>query len=212
MDMHDYVANLSLWLWDALGQERAPFPDVTADFDHSHDFCKGPAVALLGARIPDDVRAHFEAFSGERLVEQVISDQPRRVATAWLSERAMIGAEAGDLGVSARGQYHPATVHWDAGEGAVGWIRLEHDAPVSATARPGELVIACRPHHRRGPQPVRFHISAPGEPAMISPSAWSLPGLTVGVRTDAPLLESATGGAVSTVVYDATRDIVLHLR
>ncbi|MGH2685137.1 MAG: hypothetical protein ACRDJP_06705, partial [Actinomycetota bacterium] len=211
MDMGAYAANLGLWLWDALGRARAPFPDTDQDFDHSHDFCKGPAVALLGARIPDDAAPHFEAFQGERLVEQVITDQPARVATAWLDEGVMIGAEAGDSELQARGQYHPATIHWDAGDGRVGWVRAEHHGPTSATARPGELLVRYRPHPRRGPQPVTFHISAPGgERPMISATAWALPGLTIAVRTDAAMA-AVEHGDVTVVRYDATGAVDLRL-
>ena len=211
MDMGAYAANLGLWLWDTLGPERAPFPDTATDFDHSHDFCKGPAVELLGARIPDDTAPHFDAFQGERLVEQVITEQPSRVATAWLGERAMVGGEAGDSGLHARGQFHPATVHWDAGDGRVGWVRAEHHGPTSATARPGELLIRCGPHPRRGPQPVTFHISCPGEERpLVSPTAWSLPGQTIAVRTEASPV-ALEHGAVTIVRYGPTSEMVLCL-
>lgn len=98
MDMTTYGALLGMQIWLGVGRSEAPFP-FPADgvFDHCHDFCWGPCMAILDARIPSDVLPHFTEFSGERFIERRISAKPDRVATAWLSDVLMIGAEATPL-------------------------------------------------------------------------------------------------------------------
>ena len=62
----------------------------------------------------------------------------------------MIGAEDGDSGLHARGQFHPATVHWRQPDGAVGWLRVEHHGPTRARPSERRLVVECDAHPRRG--------------------------------------------------------------
>src|SRR5687768_2885152 len=145
MDMQSYASQLALWVWHGVGREHAPFPDISAPFDHCHDLCMGPMVELLGARIPDDVVDELRTFSGERIVEQVITDEPQRVATAWLADEVMIGAESSELDWNGWYQYVGATVHWRRPEdGAVGWLKVRHKGIVDGRAEPERLVVDCR--------------------------------------------------------------------
>ena len=119
-----------------------------------------------------------------------MDDEPRRVATGWLDADLLVGAEAHDAGPQARGQYHPATVHWRLPDGGVGWLRLVHRGPTRATAGERRLDVECRPHRRDGPQPLRWDSNV--EPSVVASDQWSFPGLEVAVATDATLTDPAT--------------------
>ena len=188
MDMRAYAAALGLWVWAALGRAAAPFPDVDGPFGHSHDLFLGAAAALLGADIPAAAAAELQALSGPRLVRRVIGDEPPRVATAWLEDTAMLGAETSGDGWSAWGQYHPVTVHWRAPDGSLAWLRLRHRAPVQAVAGERTLTATCSPHPRHGPQPVVIEVLAAGlDVEALRAGRWSLPGLPAEVAAEAPL-------------------------
>jgi hypothetical protein len=177
-DMRRYAALLGLWIWDAIGADRAPYPQLDRPFDHSHDTTMGPLVALVGSQVPPAVALHLRGFQGERTVERVIGDAPERVVTAWLGHDLMIGAEAGDLPVYAMGQFMPATIH-----GASVTLRVEHHGPTSARAAPGRLDLRVRPHHRRGGQPVRMVVEVPaGGEVDARDGRWQLPGLSLEVH------------------------------
>jgi hypothetical protein len=184
MDLRRYAGLLGLWIWLAAGRAHAPFPDPDHPFEHSWDFGAAPAYALLGAVVPTDALPHFLAFQGERSVEQVLADNPRRVATAWVGERLLIGAEAGG-GEARSSQFHPATLHWQLPDSTVGWLRLRAQGAVDARAEPGVLALT----YSGGATQVAFEIFAPGATAAaVVRTHWELPGLAVGVETDAGAL------------------------
>jgi hypothetical protein len=179
MDMRRYVALLGEWIWLISGKDQAPFPSLDQPFAHSADFCFGPCIAILGVQVPRGAEAHLLAFQGERQVERVISDAPRRVATAWLTPDMMIGAQ--DTGGARQGslQFHPGTVYWRIGTNEVGWIRLLNAGPADARARANRLDIS-------GAGEFYFQISAPGlDAGLIQTNRWQLPGLEVQVESSA---------------------------
>ncbi|MGN6756948.1 MAG: hypothetical protein ACTHMJ_11235 [Thermomicrobiales bacterium] len=187
MDMRRYAAVLGLWIWLVTGREQAPFPDITRPFDHFHDFCFGPLPALLGAAVPDDARPHFLAFRGERDVEQTIEPANGRVATAWLGERAMFGAETALSRTRSWSQFHPATLHWQAAPGAIGWMRLlwRQEGALDARAAQGSLTITCD-LGASDDQTLLFEVYAPGAtPAAFQSGRWDLPGLPLTVEANA---------------------------
>ena len=189
MDLHAYVSGLSLALWCA--GLPAPLPDLATDpLPHGHDLCMAPVLQHLGVRVPSAVRQAFERFEGPRLVEQVVDEDPVRHATGWLGEHLLIGAEAGATGLHARGQYHPATVHWRLPTGGVGWLRCVHHGPTSATAGERRLDVECRPHPRHGPRELRWESNV--EAIAVTEERWSFPGLHVGVVTNGTLTDPAT--------------------
>ena len=209
MDMTEYAAILGLWVWAALGgEDAAPFPDWRRPFGHTNDFCVAPTVAHLGARVPDEARAHLLAFQGERSVERVISREPRRVATAWLGERLMVGAQDASGAKAPRDQYHPATAHWRLPGGGVGWLRVRHAIPVDARASERRLEVWA---------------SEPGEAAIelradglatdrVTGRAWQLPGLSVRVETEARVTVRGEGRGGGRVLFqDAARPVRLTL-
>jgi hypothetical protein len=206
MDLTVYASLLGLWMWPALGREEAPFPPIDRPFEHAHDLTHGPLADRLGPVIPADVLPALRSFAGEHVVTQRITSS--RVATGWLSERVMCGGEWGDIRASARGQFHPATVHWALPDGGVGWIRLVHPAPARAEAAPGQLRIELSPHAKRGPVAPELWVSsgeAGGEP-------WSgLPGLDVEVEGPAPEAVERDGELWKVRYPVGTSELVLRL-
>lgn len=190
MDMTRYVGWLGHWIALAVPGDVAPLPGFGDDVDHGHDFCMLPAVGLLGSRPPDDVRDALTAFPGERRIEQVISERPRRVATAWLAEDVMLGGEH-TSGHVIHWQHHPATLHWrlPAANGdptSVGWLRLVTTAPVDAVAEPNRLSITIHSGLswlRTAEIPVWLEASpAPAPAARLEDGAvWEFPGMRLHV-------------------------------
>ncbi|HET6967600.1 MAG TPA: hypothetical protein VFI44_04940, partial [Ornithinibacter sp.] len=176
MDLASYVSGLSLALWCA--GLPAPLPPLDADeVPHGHDVCMAPVLEHVGVAVPPEVRSAFERFSGPRAVHQVIDDAPRREATGWLEELLMVGAEDGATRLQARGQFHPATVHWRRAGGGVGWLRVEHRGPTRARASERRLVVECH-----GDGPVTWVTASP---VTVEGAVWHLDGLTAVVTTDA---------------------------
>jgi hypothetical protein len=189
MDLHAYVSGLSLALWCA--DLPAPLPDLDVEpLPHGHDLCVAPLLQHVGVRVPADARGAFETFVGPHAVEQVIDDDPRRVATAWIDDHLMLGGESHADGPQARGQYHPATIHWRRPDGGVGWLRLVHHGPTRARADGRTLAVECGPHRRRGPVELRWESNT--EALDVRAAHWSFPGLEVSVTTDARLVDPAT--------------------
>jgi hypothetical protein len=134
--------------------------------------------------MPDDALPHFLAFQGERQVERLIETDPRRVATAWIGARVILGAEDSGGRHRVDEQFHPATIHWLVADDTVGWVRLRHTAPIDARAEPNLLSIACT-EHAGGDLEFVFQIAAPqiGVDA-LQHDRWELPGLTVRMETN----------------------------
>ncbi len=179
MDMRRYVSLVGMWMYLAAGRTNAPFPDTNAPFDHAHDFAFAPLFAFLGARVPADVTPSLLRFPGERQVERVISDAPRRIATAWLGQERMLGGEFTSRTRPRSTQLVPATIHWRIDAETVGWVRLLYAGPVDARATRDQLEITGTGMHI-------FEVMAPGAAAdQIARSEWRLPALNVHVGTNA---------------------------
>ena len=202
MDLRRYVALVGVWMGFVLPEAQTPLPDLRRPARHTNDFLFTPCFALLGAQVPDDVIPHLRAFQGERQVRRPIADG-RRVATAWLADTVMIGAEstAWSRGVpQPNSQFHPATVHWQLPGGDVGWLALRECSRVNATAAPHQLTIEAI-------GPATFRIHAPGLASeAVTRDRWSLPGLLIDVSTDAIAWSSRRDGDAVEITYtDATR-------
>jgi len=218
MDMPRYGALLGLSIWLGVGREDAPFPSDSGVFDHCPDFIFGAPFALVGTQIPDDALPHFTAFSGERTIRQPITTTPERIATAWLGDDLMIGAESTPLDDYAffkpSDQFHPATIHWRTPGGGVAWLRLRHIGPVDATAAPNSLTVAgtVEPSlaERFGSQHTEwvYEIFLPegADSALVSAGRWELPGLTVAVTTDLAEMRTERNGNYLRLVYPVTGD------
>jgi hypothetical protein len=189
MDMTSHATPLGLWIWSVVGQaERAPFPDTSRRFSHPHDICFAPCVAAFDALVPDDALPHLTTFSGERTIQQTITGSPSRIATAWLSDDVMLGAQTGPPSGIGWFQHHHATIHWRRDDASIGWTRLRPDVVADATARPGELRITTS-----STQPIVFDVHP--EPQLVS-TGWSVDGLDISVETDALTVRIEDGAVV----------------
>lgn len=207
MDLQRYASTIGMWIWMAIGKEQAPFPEIEPVFTHDQDICFAPHFVAVGVRVPQEVLPVLQAFQGERLVERVIANEPRRVATAWIGERLLVGGEYTSYSEPASDQIHPATVHWKIQEGSIGWIRLVYAIPVNACARKNQLTISCAGQEKAIPDFV-FQIYAPGATAeMIQPDHWLLPGLSVHVATSTRYAESSIVKDYLWVRYAVNKDV-----
>lgn len=204
IDMRRYISVLGLWIRLAVGERAAPLPDLTRPFDHPYDLCFAPCAAFTGVCIPDDAMPHFVDFQGERIIEHVINpDRPARVATAWLSDELILGAEASEK--PAWYQFYPITIHWGSDEGGVGWVRLRHTVPLTARAGAHYLHIIC-PGDGSTERSFRFEVGGVAiDPAQITAERWALPGLIVAVTTNARGVTVTQEGDYYVIAYGAGR-------
>lgn len=221
MDMRKYGALLGMSIWLGVGRDHAPFPRESGMFDHGHDFCFGPPFAIVGTQIPDDVLPHLLAFQGERTVERRLPTNHDRVATAWIGENVLIGAESlrltgewpGVLPNLDSPQYHPVTVHWSMYGNDVGWIRLRHWGPVEARAGAGELTIHAPilppflDRYGEGHRSFTFEIAFnTGIAAWVDADHWDLPGLVVRVSSNLPAPHVTVDDGMAYVTYTLPAD------
>jgi len=206
MDMRHYVSLTGVWLGLALPAPLTPLPPLSPDMPHGNDFSFTPCFALLGVEIPPEAAVHFTRFSGERQLTRPIADG-KRVATAWLGDAIMIGAESTGLGRDTRGanaQFRPATIHWRAPGGEVGWIALIQSPRVNARASRNTLAIEAI-----GESTLR--LSVPGaDDTQLALDHWVLPGLDVRIETDAETFSVQPGKGVIDVIYARATRIVLR--
>ena len=183
MDMRRYASVIGIWMRLATDKIHALFPDTDRPFEHEHDIAFVPLIAFLGARVPPDARERLLAFQGERQIEHVISDSPRRVATAWLGKDRMLGGEFTSRTAPQSTQLHPATIHWRIDAEQIGWVRLFYLEPVDARASRDRLEIVTTSE-------IAFLVHAPGAPIeQIARENWQLPGLSVRVETNAEAMD-----------------------
>ena len=193
MDMRKYVTSVGMSMRLALGREMAALPDTgveAKDFNahHKNDLMGGIWAAAVGSRIPAEAKAVFSKFSGESSVERVISNSPRRVATAWLTENLMLGAEDASGSKPVWDQYHLATMHWKSTGGDVAWLKLMNFLPADARVEKNRLHIKSYVWHGLGGEErlLIFRVYTPDAPqgVTIEPDQWQFPGLRVAVETN----------------------------
>ncbi len=205
MDMQQYATTIGMWIWIAVGREAAPFPDITQPFEHSHDFCYAPYYVAVDVSMPADVLPHLQAFQGERQVERVIANEPRRVATAWVGERLLLGGEYTSLSKPASDQIHPATIHWSDTDNRIGWVNLAYTIPVNARAEKDSVSISCLNPGAETPDFV-FQVHTPDKSAAsLQPDRWQLAGLSVHVETNAEYAGIKDAGEYYEVSYSARK-------
>jgi hypothetical protein len=177
MDMRSAVGVLGEWISLITGLEQAPFPETTGYFSHAADLCFSPCAAILGANMSEEIKSNFLHFVGERWFSQVITSDPKRVASAWLSDRVMVGAQHTSLSKKGYPQFHPITIHWLLPDGNVGWIRAKHSAPVDASTVPGFLNVSFS-------SKIEFEIfSGNYEAENINQNEWTIAGLSITLQT-----------------------------
>lgn len=221
MDMRKYGALLGMSIWLGVGRNLAPFPQESGMFDHGHDFCFGPPFAIVGTEIPDDVLPHLGAFQGERIIIRRLPTNHDRVASAWIGESVLIGAESLRLTGELPGilpnldspQYHPATLHWQMPNGDVGWMRLRHWGPVEARAEAGQLTIHAPilpellarygDGHRSFTFEIAYNVRIA---AWADADHWDLPGLRVNVESNLPAPHATIEDSALYLVYTLPDD------
>jgi hypothetical protein len=195
MDMRRYVAVIGIWLRLVMDKTRAPLPDTDHPCDHGHDLGFVPLITFLGAQVPLPALEHCIAFRGERQIERVVAEAPRRVVTAWLGQDRMLGGELTSLTPPQSTQLYPATLHWRIDSEQIGWVRLLYLEPVDARATKNRLEIATTSQ-------MTFLICAPGaRREQIERDNWCLPQLAVRVETSAETLDVETHNGLFAVVY-----------
>ncbi len=208
MDMRRYVSLTGAWMGLALPADLTPLPDPSGPMDHAHDFAVVPAYVALGVQVPADVLVGFHAFTGERILRRPITES--RTATAWLSDRVMIGGEITGKRLGATpgsGQFYPATMHWQVSGGEVGWMRLYASPPCDAEAGKAKLTITSA-----GPGDYVFRLSAPGlTKENLSRDNWTLPGLKVTIDSDARDFTTKKGEGFIDVSYSGAKRFELQV-
>jgi hypothetical protein len=208
MDMRRYVSLTGVWMGLVLPADLTPLPDPAGPMAHAHDFFATPLYVALGARVPADVQEHFRAFQGERVLCRPIT--ATRTATAWLSKHVMIGGEITGRTLGAtpdKGQFHPATVHWQAPGNEVGWVRLYASPPADAEA--GEHMLTIKAGSAGD---FTFRVSVPGLLAeQFGRDRWVLPGLTCMIETDAAAFVLKPGDGFIDVEYRGATGLLLRV-
>jgi len=214
MDMTKYTALVSLAFWMAFGKDATPFPPKDQEPGKREgidaEFAYGPCMAIYDSNAPEDVYDDVEQFSGPRGIEKAITKDPDRVATAWMDESYILGAESTGEYACRSYQHHPITAHWRTPSGDIGWLRLKHIGPIDARAEEGQISFTApstNEHETREGNSTTFTliVYAPGvsDDAFAS-STWALPGMTVTTETN--LSSPSITGSDDTyeIVYTAT--------
>jgi hypothetical protein len=202
MDMQRYATTTGMWIWMMVGREIAPFPDITHTFKHALDFCFAPCYVAVDVSMPEAALQHFLTFQGERQIERVIADEPRRVATAWIGNTLLLGGESTEQSEPTSTQFHPATIHWKSPQNRVSWVKLAYTMPVDAHAEKGLITLSFQGQGEQTPA-IIFEIDTPEGSTLpsIQPHLWQLSGLTIQVETNAPYLGVKEQGEFCEVHY-----------
>src|SRR5579862_4599024 len=207
MDMQSYVSVTGVWLRTVLDADKAPLTGFdNPPVDHVGDLWFVPPIVVLDTRIPPDAMKKFRSFPGEHEVRHAIADE--RIATAWIGKNVIYGGEitghTKDVGSSS--QFHPVTVQWQAPGGKIGWIQLTQCPMIDATADKQHIVISTTAGD------VSFRISAPGVTSDgATENKWSLPGLAVGVETDAKSFSAEQHGQFVDVKYSGMSKMTITI-
>jgi len=205
MDMQSYVSVMGLWLRTVLDVAHAPLTSFNPPVDHVPDLWLAPPIVILDTRIPADALAKFERFPGPHGVRHPIADQ--RIATAWIGKDVIYGGEitGHTRDVDARSQFHPVTVQWQSARDKIGWIQLTRCPAIDAAAEKGGIVISAAGN-------VSFRISAPGVIASdLAAGKWTLPGLTIQVKSDAKSFSATQRGPFVDVEYNGITQMTLTM-
>jgi len=114
-------------------------------------------------------------------------------------------AQASPYRPIARSQFHPVTVQWQAPNGKIGWIQRTRCPPINASADKSGITISAAGD-------VSFRLSAPeATSAEVSGDPWSLPGLTVRVKSDPKGFAAAQHGPFVDLEYKGMRRMTLTI-
>jgi hypothetical protein len=182
MDMSAYVTPTGVWMRTLLGGAHAPIPlEPKLSTFQVADLWFAPQIVLLQTHIPAEALHKLQRFGGPHLVRRQI-DATRR-ATAWVGAKATWGGEfTGRTKATGTSQFVPAAVHWRMPTGEIGWIEITRSPPIDVEASPRGLLIETDGD-------VTFRVHAGRQPGTLGASAWKLPGINVGIKTDGTQME-----------------------
>lgn len=185
-EMTRYCSLLGVWMALAVRRiEQIPLPDLASSFGHEHDIVMTPPILLAGTMIPPEVLPELVCFTGERTVKRLICSQPRRIVTAWLSERLMIGAESDAPDGSVYTDYRqPVTFHWRVGS-VIAYGCMEVKMPLRAEAGrfTAQVNFCPKLDMPASARLATLRLSAPGLTAAdICGTVWNLPALRVRIE------------------------------
>jgi hypothetical protein len=135
LDMGQYTALLGNLMFEALGEETAPYPKLILpgegprDFEMGHDIYDAFWSVTIGSQIPGECIPSLLKFKGPHGVRKITGSGS--VATAWLDNSYMMGALYGEARIW--NQVHPLVMHWKNGD-RINTLRL------TFAAEKGELV------------------------------------------------------------------------
>ncbi len=173
MDMTRYIGLVGLYIALVVEPSKAPLPDPHTDFGHAHDFMFGPLVAYVGTNVPVKVISDLQKFREERQLERTI--ETNRVATAYLSQRLMLGAETPHPSRLPNEQFHAATAHWLLPDNSIAHLRILCEQPFSARVDKTTMYLQADTARL-----LVFEIQAGGlESSMLQNDQLLLPGLTM---------------------------------
>ncbi len=206
MDLTKYVSLQGLMMRMHLPAERAPFPSFDEPMGHRHDLAAGLIYPIVPTIIPSQALAKFERFEGDRTVHRTLGDG--RICSAWLGADVMIGGQTSPAPRDVNGpthQYRPATIHWRAPEGTIGWAAVIRAQEVGATASPRRLEVAAKGG-------ITVRIECPNiDAAGLSLRAWELPGVRAKLSTDASEVRTTTLENGLDLEYVGATRLVIHL-
>ncbi|WP_263417215.1 hypothetical protein [Terriglobus albidus] len=215
MDMTHYVSVVGVWMRTVLDAATAPLPPISATTDHLADIWFASHIAILGTAIPSDALAKMQHFAGSHAIRQNISGE--RTATAWIGDRVLVGGELTSKTKDAGGpssQFHPATVHWRTPAGEIGWVQLVACPLVDASADENGLDI-----DTKGAIRLRVHVAGLKKGQLknqlkdqLKAEAWKLPGLQVGIVTDASGFSIDDGADSVDLVYSGLSHLRLNIK
>jgi hypothetical protein len=207
MDMTRYASLVGLWLSFFLPNDKMPFPAFRTSMDHGGDFFCALPYAAVGTQIPQEILKEFSTFSGERLVKRKIANG-ERIATAWLGENLMIGAEFTGLsrGILTRtSQFHPVTIHWKRTDGSINWIKLTKISLCDCIASKNGVSITTDTGD------VVFRIHSPGSDVKnITQTHWDLPNLSIHVESDSKKAKIRIEDNDTFITYQDVKHISIH--
>ncbi|UUZ82350.1 hypothetical protein LJK88_49575 [Paenibacillus sp. P26] len=202
MEMREH-SSIGVFLYLALGPGYEYLAGINCESEHD------PMIALVGAQVPPAVKPALATFQGERLAvkrfrEQCERDRPGAsmnlcTATAWIEDSLMIGGMSGSRNTN--GQMHPATMHWQTGNGDKYYMRLirrvagkhwnTHLRGIVFDAHAEKDLLAVDVHFQTNAEiELFFEIAGKHiQDASIAPDLWTMPGLTCRVDADAPAPE-----------------------
>jgi hypothetical protein len=180
MDMTKYTALTGIWIGLALGSSKgSPLPPELVE-NRSFEWAYVPMFSILRPMVPKEALRRLQEFDGPRRLNRTVEHGGRQLpVSALLGADWMMGAVTG---LERRWEQHyPATIHWLAGDHAIGWLRVHGASGASAKVEGQRLVLTLSDPNSEFP--LRLQVEAAGiAPETLQSEVWKLPGLRLQAR------------------------------